>query len=126
DIQLQDVGTIATHADGPFGVHAKVYLRGADPLVAALSVLPFDIDGWCEVDTFFDGGTLQPIDIYAKCEHNAFPSYELYVAGVQVMTHSAFSHSPGDLGSPLPAIATKHHCERVQNGGFGEWQCKTE
>ena len=109
-IQLLDVRSLGQNADGRVGVHAKVKLSGADPLVPLAVVTP--INGYCEVDTFFERGTRVPVDIYAKCEHKAFPSYELYVAGVPVMTHSGFSHS---------RVISARRCQRSRRSTTASW-----
>src|SRR5262249_14205749 len=92
-----------TNPDGRIGQHVKVRVTGSLPVVP----LAPGIDGWCEVDAFFDGATREPVDFWVHCSHKAFPSYELYVGGVPATTHSAFSHSPGDLASPWFAIDTR-------------------
>lgn len=128
DMGVSEVYAIPAHEDGRYGVHAKVKVKAADPLVMWGTGLGLNIDGNCTVETYFDPHSHKPIDIYATCDHKAFPSYELYVAGVQVMTHTAFGHSPGDLAPVTTMMEDKHHCERkplnpANDEGLGEWTC---
>ena len=116
-VGYSDVQSLGTNPDGRKGVRIKVKLLGNIPV----QIVSFPIDASCQIDMFFDGATHEPVDFWVGCNHKAFPSLELYVAGVQVKTHSAFGHLPLDLAVP-GMIETKHHCTKVND----TWSCRNE
>jgi hypothetical protein len=121
DVKLDYVKAIAPSNDR-VAVEARVTLHANDPMVPAAG-LTAHMDAHCTIRAYFDTSRL-PVDFWVTCDHKAFPSYELYVAGAMVKWHSAFDHSPGDLldNFLIPEIQTKHHCTRADD----RWSCVTE